>query len=482
MKRYILSLVCLGAASLALAQAPFTIVRPADGSRVRETVRIQIPRNSIPSGGYVGIFVGGKFVEALVPPLRGQFYEYALDTKGRNLPDGKVNLEVVLYVDFNDQPRIVDRSSVEVTIANRANIPVPENGLQLRYRWRPGTELVYVMEQRMSISAITEAQARLGGRAAELPIEGETVRLLYAVDNAYGNGDGLLRLQALPLKGKDYAILTTTESTEPKKYMDFQMHPVYMRVSSTGNEVFGSIPRYFPLEGTAAESFRTDLFAVMPLPTLPARPVRPGDAWAGRFLWSDYDLEKVPETNSVSKPFPARGELLGLEWEMGFPCAKIRYSIAEGTTSEEGMKLRAMGSDFSDDKVSLEETVWFALDRGIVVKVVRDMTIDRRQTTQAAAGGPGAGGPSGGPAGPTGVTGAGGGGGGQATGVDRQGRRGPPQAGGAGGRTGADDLSGGPSTPGVPGAPGGRGTMGGQQQAQTQFLRYRIQMTMTLER
>ena len=56
MKRCIATLLSLSLAGLVLAQAPFTIVRPADGSKVREKVHFTIPLNSVPAGGYIGVF------------------------------------------------------------------------------------------------------------------------------------------------------------------------------------------------------------------------------------------------------------------------------------------------------------------------------------------------------------------------------------------------------------------------------------------
>src|SRR5687768_1320852 len=118
MKRSLACIALTVLTVLAWAQAPFTIVRPADGAKVRETIRVQIPKGSIPEGSYVGIFVGGKFVEATILDLNGKYYEYLLDTKKRGIGDGPVKLEVVLYSDFGDKPRVVDRSSVNVTVSN----------------------------------------------------------------------------------------------------------------------------------------------------------------------------------------------------------------------------------------------------------------------------------------------------------------------------------------------------------------------------
>lgn len=485
MKRSFGILVFMGVVGAALAQAPFTIVRPADGAKVREKVHVMIPKNSIPQGGYIGIFLNGKFIEATTPPLNGKFYDYVLDTKGRGIADGKVNLEAVLYVDYNENPRIVDRSSVSVNVANSASIAVPAGGFKLRYRFTPGTELVYNMEQRLSISTISGTQNSLGGHAAELPLDSEKIRLMYAVDNAYGNGDGLIRIQAMTEPGKDFAMLTTETSGDPQKYYDYMMHPVYMRVNNTGNEVFGSVPTYFPIEGTSGstgEDVMTELYADFPLPTLPAKAVSPGSSWQSRFQNGALDLEKKDEATSIVSRFPARGEFIGVEWEMGHPCAKIRNTIAQGTKTSDGKKLSAAGRAFADDKVEMSETIWFALDRGVVMKIQRDITIDRKLESQGGgpAGGPGMGGPAG-MGGPSrGPMGGPGGKGGGAPGVDDLQR----------GKPGGFGPQGGPGMGGPPGRGGGPGMMGpggggfggrtGGGTPQVQYLRIRQQAIFTL--
>ena len=109
MKRTLGSLFVLVAACWATAQSSFTIVRPADGAKVRETVRLLFPKNSIPDGGYVGIYLGGKFVEAVVPARGANYLYYDIDTKARAIPDGPLSIEAVLFQEFSERPRIVDR-------------------------------------------------------------------------------------------------------------------------------------------------------------------------------------------------------------------------------------------------------------------------------------------------------------------------------------------------------------------------------------
>ncbi len=482
MKRSFVALVFMAVVGAAYAQAPFTIVRPADGSKVREKVNVLIPKNSIPQGGYIGVFLNGKFIEAVVPPMTGQYYTYTLDTKGRGIADGKVNLELVLYVDYAENPRIVDRSSISVNVANSASIAIPAGGFKLRYKFRPKTALTYTLQQRTAVSTITGTQNRAGGRPAELPLDSEKIRLLYATDNSYGNGDGLVRMQALPQQGKDYAVLTTSTDSEPKRYYDYMMAPVYMRISNTGHEVFGAVPNYFGIDGqvgSTGEDVRMNLYATFPLPTLPQKAVRPGESWQSRFQNGRLELDKLDEMTRVTSKYPARGEFIGVEWEMGYPCAKIKNTITSGTTSLEGKALAAAGSAFADDKVEMSETIWFAIDRGVVIKRVRDITTDRKMESQGGGQGPGGFGPSGPSMGPSGPSrGPGGPGGGMMPpGSEKQRPMGGPRPPAGGG-----PQSGGfgPQGPGGFGGPGGRS--GGSGTPQVQWLRIRQQSIFILEK
>lgn len=394
----------------AFAQAPFTIVRPVDGSKVRETVKILIPKNSVPPGGYIGIFIGGKFVEATTPALdkTKKFYEYDLDTKGRKIEDGKVSLEAVLYADYENQPRIVNRSSVEVTVQNSAESNIPESGIYLRYKWAPGTQAIYDYSIRSIIDTGDSKANAEGEHANEVASDPYSVRVLYSTETRYGNGDGLVRSQLVPEKGKDYGIFLVNGSPDPVKLYDVDMHSVYQRLTPTGLEVFGSIPISFPFEGTAGESY-TSLLSVHPLPTLPTKKVRPGSSWSARFQRGAIDLNNMATINTLVSHYIARGEFKDVEWEMGHPCARIENSIESAQESVESKKLKEKNADFTGDKVAVKETVWFALDKQVVLKVIRTSTVETEIANQNSFGGPNGGPPGFGPGGPQGP-GAGGGG------------------------------------------------------------------------
>ncbi len=455
-----------------MAQSSFTIVRPADGSKVREKVRVLIPKNSIEPGAYVGVFLDGKFVEAVVPPVDGKdgkYRVYTLDTKGRNIQDGEMKLELVKY-EGADPPRISDRSSVTVTVGNHMNINVPAGGIRLRYGFTPGQQMTYHIQEVETLSTLSGLGNQNGGRAAQLPQSELSHRIMYAVDNTYGNGDALLRMQTIPDRGKDYAILAIVGEPEPRQIFDYQMQPVYMRVNKTGRPVFGAVPEYFGFSSGGAMEGGEFVYGSWPLPVLPEKPVAPGSNWQSAYEMPVAVIQgKADEMSQVTQPFPARGEFVTAEWEMGHPCAKIRNSIAEGTRSFKGQQLANAGAAFADDRVALDETIYFALDNKKILKLVRSITIDRKVQVQDGATGMG-GGATGGKAGTVGAGSSGMIGGDGFTVPKLQGSPGTAMKGGRGKGGGAPA---GGQTPGRTGGGGGAG--------RTQYIRQRFEQIFLLE-
>lgn len=488
MKRALGTILIGVAAVTALAQqTSFTIVRPADGSKVRENIRLLFPKQSIPETGYVGIYIGGKFVEAVVPAPSANYRYYDIDTKARGIQDGPLTIEAVLFVQFNEGTRIVDRSSIQVMVGNSDNITVPTGGFDLAYRFRPGTKWVYNLTQRVAISNLSEAMSRTASRQSLLAgADSENIRLLYAVDDAYAGGDGLVRIQAMPEKGKRTLSLTTEDAENARTFQDYQVHPIYMRLDRTGREIFGSVPRYFPLDGTAGEGFRTDLFVPYPLPALPKRRVNVGEPYdQGVVQLGDLDLEKIAETKTVVSPIDVRGDVVGVEWQSGHPCVRLRHSFQMNQPRAANDRSRIRNAQ------SIEEDIWFSLDLGTVIKMVRTYTIDARVAVAPSGGAAGGGGggtvTTGGPT----ASGAGGGaGGGRGAVVDwflpDNGSKGfkqfggdAPRAGGAGGAGGGQ--AGGPTFAGAGagGAAGGRTGGGG---GTTRIMRIMVEQVFELEK
>lgn len=489
MTRLTATIIGLALAGLTLAQGTFTIRQPVEGQTVRETVAIRIPRNSVPDGGYVGILVNGKFIEAALPLVEGRDYVYRLDTKARGIADGRLKLEAVLYVDYNEKPRVVNRSSVNVRLDNRTSIQVPATGLRLRYKFAPGVERFYQVDNRVSFSTISDRQNRAGGRAAELPLDAEQFRYVYAVENTKRSGagiEGLIRMQPLPKAGRDEIYVTTADDPQPRRFDSRSLASIYMQVTDTGREIFGGPGLYVPMQGSSGTIGGYDLYAIIPLPVLPSKPVKVGESWQAPFLADNFTPATAYTNDRLTLPYPARGTFEGLEYEGGRRTAKIRNTIALGTTSTEGRLLQQQGRAFSDDKIELNELIWFDIDRGVITKLERNVTIDRKVENASGIAGSGgnaprAGGPprggfddenmgGGGPA-------RGGGGPGPAKGGFWQ-KAGMPGLGG--GQPGGNDQGnqGGPQR----GFGGRQGRGQNNTAGQPQFVRIRLQLILTLER
>ncbi|MBS1724066.1 MAG: hypothetical protein JSS66_14065 [Armatimonadetes bacterium] len=403
----VLALAALVTTTAAMAQGTFTIRRPVDGSTVREVASIRIPKNSIPDGGYIGVYVNGQFVEATLPDIDGDDYVYKLDTQARKLEDGPAKIEVVLFVDANGKPQVVNRSSVNVKVDNKTSIKIPEEGLKLRYRFTPGVQRVYQFSMNQEVGTISQAQAQLGGRAPTVSTEGMKLRILYATDNAYtvnGERQGLLRIQGLPDKGKDYAMIIPPGETAAKKVTQNELSPLFMRITDVGREVFSSLPIYFGMDLKNGAPPQVDYFPILPLPVLPTKAVKPGDVWNAAYLFGKIDSDKPFEQSSFVQSAPARGEFEGVTWYKGMPCAIIHSTIAAGPEILKNVKnLNKIKGDAAN--IKLENKLWFAIDRGAVVRMEVSMT----QESLVEVGGSGAG--AGSPGGNTGGTGGSSGGG-----------------------------------------------------------------------
>ncbi|MFM9872312.1 MAG: hypothetical protein ACKVQS_02465 [Fimbriimonadaceae bacterium] len=418
MKRLLTTALAALMVAGAFAQGTFTIRRPADGSKVREVVKVRIPKNSIPEGGYIGVLVNGKFLEAVIPDVEGSDYVYNLDTKARKIADGPMTIETVLYFYTQGAPQVLNRSSVNVVLDNSATIMKnAPNGFNLRYKFYPGKEYVYNMTEQSSVSFVTQAQAQLGSRAAEIVTNTESIRYLIAHANNYGTS-GLIRMQALPTKGKDYAYIITAGETVPKKFMDYEMHPIFMKITDRGREMFTSLPIYFPWEGASVDA-RTDLFAMFPPSVLPDRPKSVGDRWPAAIPQGNINLEKKDEIEHMVENLPGSATLESVEWEQGFPCAKIRSELSLGANDLKNLK-SLEGVIGQAQSLKIESIQWFAIDRGIMIREELRFTSEILVTVGASAGGAGAagGGPSGGP---TGLGSAGSPGGGQGGGASTAG-------------------------------------------------------------
>lgn len=356
--------------AVALAQAPFTIVRPAEGARVREVIKIQIPKNSVPPGGYISVAVNGQFIEATLPEVKGEMYEYPLDTKKRRLADGPLAIEVTLYGPSSGRnAAIIDRSKVNVTLENKA--PVKEkNGVLLRYRYRRGAEWIYHNQSLVSLLSISSEEEKRGAIPAEQIVVDETFDSRFTIDNVYPSGNALMRIEPLP---DSYGNLVFTEPDGSYRvFQTEELGALYSEVMTDGRSVFYSIPPSF---GANSDTARQKVAILLNWSPLPLERQKVGDKWATTISmpgdFADSSGYKSITTLKLEK-HPVTGQLVGFEWEQGHPCVHIRYEFKVGKSGSDTIKYS--GSVVNNAQYAYVQDFWFATDLGTIAR--RDETIE----------------------------------------------------------------------------------------------------------
>lgn len=379
------SIAALMLVAAGYSQAGFTIRRPADGSVVRETVEFRIPRSSIPETGFVGISLNGRFVEAVAPidgvNANATDFIYRLDTKAKGIADGPLKIEAVLYVDTGRGQIMRGRTGITVRVDNHSSIRVPAGGIRLRYDLTPQRQYIYGIEFSTKMSQLTDAQAAMG-RETNLGEGSQKLRYAYTViqrePGDRGQKSAIIRMQPMPEKGKDYAILTLPGDTEPKRYFESSMMPIYMKIDELGREAWGQFPVYAGFSTEAGTPNRVDLYALLTLPLLPARGLTVGAPVAGGIQNGALDMDKALETQKFTNVLPGAGKLVALEYQNGVRAARIENSLSVGNAAQGTQELK--------------ETYWFSLDGGYVLKYERKQIQTTRVRTQPTGGGLGAGG------------------------------------------------------------------------------------------
>jgi hypothetical protein len=160
-------------APVAQAQAPFRVLRPATGAKVRETTRIQFSRSALGEAKYVQLFVDGLFRSAIaIPPASKKathteqieanastvsllWNTKAIDnTPGipddkRVVTDGPHTIEVV---GLDIAGRRIGRDTVTLNVANRSGLVMPASGIPMNYRFAVGDSTNY--QQRAEVNFI----------------------------------------------------------------------------------------------------------------------------------------------------------------------------------------------------------------------------------------------------------------------------------------------------------------------------------------
>ncbi len=443
------TLVLGGVANISAAhaqgQSPFTIRKPLDGSSVRENVKIEIPRASIGSGGFVAIYVDGKFSLALAPAEAedGKPFTYVWSTKSEKISDGEHTIRAVLFEPSGGTGASEKGSSeVKVNVANI--IHDGPTSLLLRYKYAEGVNRDYAREGK---SFIVGGVSETGTTTSNQNLADVKSKIHYDIQSVDFDKDKGMDVALVRNKLTELSILQNGAETilDPGQLSN----SVYQELASTGKAFFEI--------GTAAGlaefmSVGLPVNNTLELPELPTARVQIGDTWATED--QRIDIPGMPP--ALQPRVKIDNKLVDLEWQDGYPTARIHQSYKN---TPPGVKTVLFGPvEISNPVLSFDRDIYVAYNSGVLIKTTRSLTVAGRTTYSASNPGGNSGGApggfSGGYPGGSGGPGSGGGPGAMTAPGMGEGGKGGGFSGKGGGRS-----SGGVS--GYPGAPGSAGQGGG---------------------
>lgn len=363
-------------------EAPFTIRRPPDGATVREKVRVQIPRASIPEGGYIAFYIDGQFHVAVTPPAAdrikpGDLYTFIWDTKkpmkvkGSPKPvvpeDGEHTIEARLYVpkaSAQGGSELKETSAVQVKLANRAiGDPGP---IRLRYRYSNGDTRIYNRTGDTSI-VVGLTQGLRGTGDQELVSQRSQIQL--SVEDVYAQGSAIVRNKLKSLRVRQGGQETFYPAEQLPKSL-------YQELDPFGRVLYQN------------DTFSFDQFAqlgvpvstTIDLPILPLQPVKVGDTWT-----TDNVKLDIPGTPPDKQPkVRVTSTFEGVEWEGGYPTAKIRqtFDSNRGGLKEKSITFGTIQID--DPQLKFERDIYIAYRSGRLIKMVRTLEVTGK-TSQSVA-------------------------------------------------------------------------------------------------
>jgi hypothetical protein len=374
-----LSLVALRAS--AQNEAPFTIRYPPDGATVRENVRVEVPLASIPPESYVAYSIDGQFKVALSPTAEqrinaarkpGARFVFVWNTKDPmkvrgsvkevQPKDGEHEITATLYVPAagGAQGATVAKQTSSVKVNLRNKIAEDPGPIRLRYRFADGTSRYYNRKGDTSIVAGLSQGVVQGTNDQELVAQRS--RLMIAVEDKYPDQSAIIRNKLTDL--------TVRQGGQETEYpSDVLPKSLYQQITSKGDVVYqNETPSYeqFAQLGVPVDT-------TINLPKLPERTVRIGDKWV-----SAKERLDIPGTPPNQQPVVAMESTLeGLEWEGGYPTAKI-HQVFDSTKGGgyKAPKSIVFGNMVVDGpQLKYERDIYIAYRSGTLVKMVRRMEV-----------------------------------------------------------------------------------------------------------
>lgn len=336
--------------SLVYAQNEAVIARPLDGATVREKVRIVVPGSAVPSGGFVSVFIDGRFRAGVSnPDANDGSYVYIWDTKAPdpdpNLPEeerqpreGKHTIKV--QISNAEGRRVGKPKEITVYVKNKADLP--SSGVTLKYAHKIGRAVDYrykVSSSLKNIQGATEVAATVGEAFEQIEMV-----IRRTIEDLRPDGTALIR----------------QKPAGSIKYLEAgRMVPLNLAPKAVYNieDRFGRVLYTMGAQSEGA-------WVTIDLPNMPSTRVTVGDTWTSR----DRVLRN-PITNE-SVILNTTSVVEGAEWHEGYPCVKI-------VTTFSGMGKSPFPSIIKETMNITGQTVtYFAYEVGKLVSSVTTATIE----------------------------------------------------------------------------------------------------------
>jgi hypothetical protein len=361
MTRKVFLAAAVGAGLLAAslpASAALRILKPANGSTVREKVQVVVPRADVPQSGFVALYVDGRFIVAQSPSRNpSQPLALAWNTKGKlpesvggepaEITDGTHTLEVRSYNNAGD---LLESRKITVRVDNDLAVRRGQPIL-LAYRFRVGDITPYNHRVEVVATPTSGAVTVSPGTTAEMKLVENAGFKVFVEDVVDG--------KAFMRERRESPVLVSLNDQRTPYPVDSSSR--YFDMDRTGQ-----VDRTLAME-------RERRHALVNVIRLPGRSVRVGESWRSPVRISMGDF--IPGPLVVT----AKHTLSGVVWAYGRPAAKI-VSTYEGNVK---IALANLGIPTGDFKYKGKSTTLFAPSVGRVLRATHeldgDLTIDLLQ-------------------------------------------------------------------------------------------------------
>lgn len=332
----------------------FQLLAPTEGQAVREYVKIQVPADAVPEGGFISLLAGETGAEKFVVAMsrdsakaanniltfywnsKAPYYDpNAKDpTKPIEFKDGRYPLKIQVH---DAKGKMTETADVNVEIKNRVPRTNPAPGIALANR------LVFGQINNYRIHCDVAVFEMVNGIG--LPLFGGMglsgdMTIIQSVEDARSNGEYLVRLRT------DEKTYVSSYGVKSYLYAGQELKPQLYRLLNKYGAVL-----------TANMFAKQAKYRIMDiLPVLPSGTKKEGDSWP------DTMTLKIDGLTPLIK-LKGSAMLDSFEWQDGRECAKIT-SILSGDIPITLANGKIRGAGPVDAKV----TTFFAYKSGMMLK------------------------------------------------------------------------------------------------------------------